>query len=131
LRISRWSTLLFGAAITLASVYVANHSVPLISLLAGISWGGMASTMFVPLFAGLFWPGATRAGALASAIGGFAFAIIGFMLKRAGIISFHEIYPGLVASLLLMILVSSFTAAEDTPLKQRLFPVLRRENELV
>src|SRR5258706_13051826 len=40
------------------------------SLLAGISWGGMASTMFVPLFAGLFWPGATRAGALASAIGG-------------------------------------------------------------
>src|SRR5258706_7050508 len=90
------------------------------SLLAGISWGGMASTMFVPLFAGLFWPGATRAGALASAIGGFAFAVIGFVLKRAGIIPFHEIYPGLVASLLLMVLVSSFTAAENTSLKQRL-----------
>jgi Na+/proline symporter len=127
LRISRWSTLLFGASITLASVYVANHSTPLISLLAGVSWGGMASAMFVPLFAGLFWPRATRAGALASAIGGFGFAILGFALKRTGVIGFHEIYPGLTASLLLMILFSGFTAAEDTPLKQTLFAMPRRE----
>ncbi len=110
LSVSRLSTLLFGTVITLASAYVTNHSVPLISLLAGISWGGMASTMFVPLFAGLFWERATRAGALASAIGGFTFAVIGFTLRQAGMISFHEIYPGLAASLLLMVVVSYFTA---------------------
>jgi Na+/proline symporter len=124
LRISRWSTLLFGATITGASMYVANHSVPLISLLAGISWGGMASTMFVPVFAGLFWPRATRAGALASAVGGFTFAIIGFALRRAGVIGFHEIYPGVIASLLLMIIVSGFSAPQNTPLKQSLFPAM-------
>jgi hypothetical protein len=53
------------------------------------------------------------------------------MFKRAGIIAFHGIYPGLVTSLLLIILVSSFTAAEDVPLNRRLFPVLRRDNELL
>lgn len=130
LRVSRWSTLLFGGTITLASVYVANHSLPLISLLAGVSWGGMASTMFVPLFAGLFWPRATRAGALAAAVGGFAFAIVGFILKRAGIIGFHEIYPGVTASLVLMVLVSFLTSAENTPLKQSLFSLLTRGDGL-
>jgi Na+/proline symporter len=73
----------------------------------------------------------TRAGAWAGAVGGFTFAIIGFMFKRAGTIAFHGIYPGRVTSLLLIILVSSFTAAEDMPLNRGLFPVLRRDNELV
>lgn len=118
---SRWSTVIFGLAITLASVYVSTHEVPLITLLAGISWGGMASTMFVPLFAGLFWRRATGPAALASAIGGLTFAIVGFALKRAGIIAFHEIYPGLFASLILMLAVSACTRVEPTPVMKGLF----------
>jgi len=121
LRVSRWSTLLFGMTITAASIYVASHSVPLISLLAGMSWGGMASALFVPLFSGFFWRRATRAGALASTVGGFVFAMAGFALKRAGVIPFHEIYPGLCASLILMIIVSAFTRPEDAEVTDRLF----------
>jgi Na+/proline symporter len=106
LKVSRWGTLLFGTAVTLSSVYITTHPVPLISVIAGISWGGMASAMFVPLFAGLFWKRATTAGAMASSVGGLLFAILGFIAKRAGVISFHEIYPGLAAAAILMVTVS-------------------------
>jgi SSS family solute:Na+ symporter len=106
LRVSRTATLVFGIAVTLGSLYLSTHSLPLIGVIAGISWGGMASTMFVPIFAGLFWPGATKAGAIASSAGGLVFAVAGFLAKRAGIISFHEIYGGLLASAVLMLVVS-------------------------
>ncbi len=106
LRVSRTATLVFGVSVTLCSLYLSTHSLPLIGVIAGISWGGMASTMFVPIFAGLFWPPATRAGAIASSVGGLIFAIVGFLAKRAGLISFHEIYGGLLASAVLMLVVS-------------------------
>jgi Na+/proline symporter len=108
LRVSRIATLVFGSAVTLGAVYIAAHPFPLISVIAGISWGGMASAMFVPLFAGLFWPRATRAGAIASSVGGLLFAIIGFLAKREGLITFHEIYPGVIASAVLMLLFTLF-----------------------
>jgi SSS family solute:Na+ symporter len=96
--------------------------VPLISALASISWGGMASAMFVPLFAGLFWQRATRAGALARAGGGFVSAIAGFAMKRAGLIPFHEIYPGLFVSLILMIVVSARTPSRERAEDRELVP---------
>lgn len=106
LRVSRTATLVFGITVTLGSWYLSAHSLPLIGVIAGISWGGMASTMFVPIFAGLFWPAATRAGAITSSVGGLIFAVAGFVAKRAGWISFHEIYGGLLASAVLMLVVS-------------------------
>jgi Na+/proline symporter len=84
-----------------------------------ISWGGMASAMFVPLFAGLFWPRATRAGALASSIGGLLFAVLGFFAKRAGLITFHEIYPGLAASAILMLAFTLFRRSPEAVLRNR------------
>jgi SSS family transporter len=121
LRVSRISTLIFGITITLATVYVATHSSTLISLIAGISWGGMASAMFVPLFAGLFWRRATRTGALASSAGGLACAIAGFALKQAGVISIHEIYPGLIGSVVLMLAGSGLTRPESNSFAKQLF----------
>jgi len=121
LRVSRISTLVFGVTITLATVYVAAHSSTLISLIAGISWGGMASAMFVPLFAGLFWRRATRTGALASSIGGLVCAVAGFSLKQAGIISIHEIYPGVIGSAVLMLAGSSLTRPESGAFVEELF----------
>ena len=122
LRMSRRATLVFGAAVTLLATYIATHPIPLISLMAGIAWGGMASTLFVPLFFGLFWPRATRAGALASAVGGLCAAIAGFYLKRAGLFSFHEIYPGVVVSLILMVMVSFLTRPNTETAIHRFFP---------
>jgi SSS family transporter len=121
LRVSRLSTLIFGLLITMVTVYVATHSSTLISLIAGISWGGMASAMFVPLFAGLFWPRATRIGALTSSIGGLLCAIAGFSLKQAGLISIHEIYPGIIGSALFMFAGSALTRPESSSFTQELF----------
>jgi SSS family solute:Na+ symporter len=109
LRVSRTATLLFGLCVTLGSLYLSTHSLPLIGVIAGISWGGMAATMFVPIFSGLFWPRATKAGAIASSVGGLLFAVAGFVAKRAGWTTVHEIYGGLLASALLMFAVSLLT----------------------
>jgi len=106
LRVSRLATLVFGGTVTLIATYVSMNPIPLISLIAAVAWGGMASTLFVPLFFGLFWPRATRAGALASSVGGLAVAALAFYLKQLGMFQFHEIYPGIIASLVLMVVVS-------------------------
>lgn len=122
LAISRRATLIFGAIATLAAAYFSMYPVPLISLLGSIAWGGMASTLFVPLFFGLFWRRATREGAMASAIGGLLFAIGAFVARRLEVLPFHEIYPGIVASFLLMILVSLRTPASNSSTLDRFFP---------
>ena len=122
LRASRRMTLLFGIATTLLAVYISTRPLPLISLIAAVSWGGMASTLFVPLFCGLFWKRATRMGAIASAVGGLTFATIGFVLKRAGLLGFHEIYPGLVAAMVLMVVVSLATRSNTESVIKRFFP---------
>jgi len=117
LTISRKATLIFGAIATLAAAYFSMRPIPLISLLGSIAWGGMASTLFVPLYFGLFWRRATRAGALASAIGGLLFAIGAFVARRLEWLPFHEIYPGVIASFLLMILVSLRTPQGAIPVR--------------
>jgi Na+/proline symporter len=122
LKVSRTATFVFGGAVTLVAAYVSTNPVPLISLIGAIAWGGMASTLFAPLFLGMFWPGATRAGALASAMGGLVFSIGAFTLRRMELISLHEIYPGVVASLLLMLGVSALTRDASAETLRRFFP---------
>lgn len=123
LSVSRGATLFFGVTVTLIATYVSLNPVPLLSLLAGIAWGGMASTLFAPLFFGLFWPRATRAGALGSAIGGLTCAVLGFYLKQMGVFDFHEIYPGVIASLFLMITISFVTQPNSEQTTRRFFSV--------
>ena len=122
LRVSRKATFTFGAVTTVVAAYVSTHPIPLISLIAGIAWGGMASTLFAPLFFGLFWRGATRQGALASAGGGLTFSIVGLALNRAGLITLHEIYPGVIASLTLIVAVSWATSGNSEATLARFFP---------
>lgn len=122
LRISRRATLVFGAAVTLVAAWVSTHPVPLISLVGAIAWGGMASTLFAPLFLGMFWKGATGTGAIVSAGGGLVFALGAFALRRAGMMSLHEIYPGVLASIVLMLVVSRVTAPTSPPTLARFFP---------
>jgi SSS family solute:Na+ symporter len=121
-RVSRWATFIFGATVTLVAVYVSRHPIPLISLIGAIAWGGMASTLFAPLFFGLFWPRATRQGALFSALGGLICAVVAFVLKRADVVSFHEIYPGVIASLVLMVSISLGTRRSPDRTIRRFFP---------
>ncbi len=122
LRVSRRATLVFGSVVTLLAAYVAAHPVPLISLVGAIAWGGMASALFAPLFFGLFWTRATRAAALVSAAGGLAAAVAAFTLRRLELITLHEIYPGVIVSILLMIGVSLATPRASAPTLERFFP---------
>jgi SSS family solute:Na+ symporter len=122
LRVSRTATFVFGATVTVVAAYVSANPLPLISLVGAIAWGGMASTLFAPLFLGMFWPGATRAGALASSVGGMVFALSAFTLRRMELISLHEIYPGVIASLLLMVGVSAMTRRASDETLGRFFP---------
>ena len=122
LRISRKATFVFGATVTGVAAYVSTHPITLISLIAAVAWGGMASTLFAPLFFGLFWRRATRRGAVASAVGGLACSIIAFTLNRVGLITLHEIYPGVIASLILMVVVSLVTRKNSEDTLNRFFP---------
>ena len=122
LKVSRWATFVFGASVTAVAAYVSTNPVPLISLVGAIAWGGMASTLFVPLFLGMFWQGATRAGALVSAAGGLTLALLAFVLRRMELISLHEIYPGVVSSLVCMVLVSVRTERVSDATLERFFP---------
>ena len=122
LSVSRRATLVFGTVVTIVAAYISTNPIPLISLIAGIAWGGMASTLFAPLFFGLFWARATRKAAMASAVGGLSCAIIAFVLKRAGVISFHEIYPGIIVSLVLMMVVSVLSVRNSEAVLRRFFP---------
>ena len=65
---------------------------------------------------------ATRVGALASAVGGLLFAATGFYLKQVDLIHFHGIYPGVVASLVLMVVVSLRTQRNAEKAITRFFP---------
>jgi SSS family transporter len=122
LRASRRMTLIFGVATTLLAAYLSTRPLPLITLIAAVSWGGMASTLFVPLFFGLFWRRATKLGAIASSVGGMTLAIFGFALKRAGLLAVHEIYPGLIASFVLMVVISTLTRSNTESVIERFFP---------
>jgi Na+/proline symporter len=122
LRVSRRATFFFGATVTLVAAYVATHPVPLISLVGAIAWGGMASALFAPLFFGMFWTGATRAAALVSCVGGLLAAVVAFTLRRMELIALHEIYPGVIASVLLMIGVSLLTPRTSARTLERFFP---------
>jgi Na+/proline symporter len=122
LKVSRWATFMFGAAVTAVAAFVSTNPVPLISLLGAIAWGGMASTLFAPLFLGMFWRGATRRGAQASAVGGLALALLAFVARRMDLISLHEIYPGVIGSLVLLVVVSAGTQRVSGATLKRFFP---------
>ena len=121
LRISSTATLLFGTTVTVIAAYVSTNPILLIILIGASACGGMASTLFAPLFLGMFWRAATRAGALASSLGGMIFALCAFTLRRMELISLHEIYPGVIASLVLMVAVSATTRRSSESTLARFF----------
>jgi len=72
--------------------------------------GSLYAACFVPtLILGLFWKQATREGALASLITGFATTLGWFLLRRAEAIGswgrLHEVYVGLTCSLIVAITI--------------------------
>ena len=69
--------------------------------------GTMGAAFVAPLLIGLYYKKATKAGAIASVIGGAITTIIGYMIGLSGAI--HPFMPGLAVSVALFFIVSSFT----------------------
>jgi Na+/proline symporter len=97
---------------------VAQRSGTLVAFLGIFGWGLFASTLVPALAIGLNWPGATRAGAIASIATGLGVTLVGETLayfKVYGLpvgVSVSAI--SLVASLAMFFLVSRLTAGRDT-----------------
>jgi len=106
---------LASAVFILLSVILAWSRPATIVAILGVSWGAIGSAFLGPFLWGLFWRGATRAGAIASGVGGLALCLglyaTGTPSPAAGTI-------GMLASLALCPLVSLVTTQPPGELAQ-------------
>jgi len=70
-----------SAFFILLSVFLAYLKPSSIVIILGISWGAIGSVFLGPFIWGIFWKGATRAGAIASALLGLSTCLVLFFLK--------------------------------------------------
>jgi SSS family solute:Na+ symporter/sodium/proline symporter len=73
----RYSSVFF----ILLSVFLAYLKPSTIVIILGISWGAIGSVFLGPFIWGIFWKGATRVGAIASALLGLGTCLVLFFLK--------------------------------------------------
>lgn len=89
-------------------VFMALEPPPFLESLVFYAIGGMASSLLVPLLAGLYWPRANTAGAIASSIGGLAIYLI-FSTFLPKILSMDPLAWAILASIILMVICSLIT----------------------
>ncbi len=92
-------------AISIAAAATAHLSGTLVAFLGIFGWGLFASTLVPALAIGLNWPGATRAGAVASIATGLGFTLLFETLAYSGALTFPEGLTVAGGSLVLSILV--------------------------
>jgi len=83
----------------------------LVLVLTAFSFAVIASTCLWPILFGLYWKRATRAGVLASSIGGFIAAIVWMAIGSP--FGLHGFIAGIVVGLVLLLAVSLATARPD------------------
>jgi SSS family solute:Na+ symporter len=95
---------IISGAVGVIALLIALKPPALILVLTGFSWAVIASTNLWPLLLGLYWKGASRAGAFMSMLAGTATAIIWTWLgKPFGI---HGFITGTTVSLIVIVVVS-------------------------
>ena len=102
-RYSRLVSALVGAV----SLAIALRPPALVLVLMAFSWAAIASTCLWPMLFGLYWKRATRWGVLASMGGGLASALIWIGIGSP--YGVHGFIPGLLLSLIAMVVVSLLT----------------------
>lgn len=112
IRISERKSLFYGkltaAAVGIISLIIAFKPPALVLTLTAFSWAVIASTTLWPILFGIYWRRATRAGCIASMIGGFFASLIWMTAgKPFGI---HGFIPGIIVGIILIIVVSLLTA---------------------
>lgn len=93
-----------------------------------LAWTVRNSATFAPVVAALLWRGATRQGALAAMVMGFAAGVLWYHLSGWGVAQFlygiHPVWLGMSANLLALVLLSLATSTEGWRLNDGAAPYL-------
>lgn len=121
---------LWGRIVSLAagliSLVIALKPPDLILVITGFAWAIIASTNLWPMLFGVYWRGASKMGVLLSMITGSFVALAWQILGKAGwkLVAdsgIHGFIPGILISLLIIVLVSLFTKKPSKELLDRAF----------
>jgi Na+/proline symporter len=74
-----------------------------------LAWSGLGAAFGPPFLLGMFWKGATRAGAVASILAGPIVCILWVALGWKARTGVHEILPAFLVSLVFMVIISLCT----------------------
>jgi len=110
----------------LISLIIAIKPPDLILVITAFSWAVIASTTLWPLLFGIYWKRASKIGVLSSMFVGAAVALIWQILSKAGwqpvaSLKVHGFMPGIIASLIVIILVSLFTRKPEPAVISKAF----------
>lgn len=100
---SKISSLFIG----LISLVIAFKPPALVLTLTAFAWAVIASTTLWPLLFGIYWKKATKAGSIASMIGGCLTALVWMVMKNP--FKVHGFLPGIVVGAVLMVVLSLLT----------------------
>jgi Na+/proline symporter len=91
--------------VAVVAAVIAQRSGALVAFLGVFGWGLFGSTLVPALAVGLNWPGATRAGAIASMLTGLATTLLLESLAYFKVFAFPAGVTGTAAALVLSLLV--------------------------
>ena len=111
-----WIVMLVLSVITL---FAAFSPPPMLLYLTAFSFSLMTATILAPMFFGIYYKKATLAGCVASQLVGVAVVLILTILKVKFLI--HPLIPGLIAALITLPVVSSFTKKLPADFVARIF----------
>jgi len=101
------------------SLGIALRPPALVLVLTAFSWSAIASTCLWPVLLGLFWKRATRAGVVASMLGGLVVSLV--WMGFGAPFGVHGFLPGIGASFLLLVGASLATPRPSPELVGRVF----------
>lgn len=104
-RVGRLAVVLFSAI----PMVLALHELALVNFIVIYAARLMVSFLFVPVVVGLHWKRATKAGALASMLGGLAVCVVWSVLAHPYLLGLDPAEAGTLASALLFVGVSAAT----------------------
>ncbi len=110
---------LVSVVIGLAAVGIALKPPAMILVITGFSWAAISSTTLWPYLLGLYWRRLSAAGVLAAMVSGCVTALAWMALRNP--FRIHGFIPGLVASLISMLVVTLFTPPPNQSVVRRAF----------
>jgi len=117
-RVVRWSRAV-SAIVGVIALGIALRPPALVLVLTAFAFAVIASTCLWPILFGLYWKRATRAGVLASSIGGFVMALVWMAIGSP--FGLHGFIPGIGVSLVLLLAVSGLTQRLPADHVERVF----------